>query len=88
MIRFNAGDKQTLNSLKGHANIKFAIEKVSNVADKLFILVQVSRKSVLKIRLPSKDRFIFTLYLLSVSWETYLCSTWEIASWSWKRQMS
>lgn len=40
MIRFNAGDKQILNSLKGHANIKFAVEKVSNVADKLFLIVQ------------------------------------------------
>lgn len=50
MIRFNAGDKQILNSLKGHANIKFAVEKVSNVADKLFLIVQVSAKSALKIR--------------------------------------
>jgi hypothetical protein len=40
-IRFNAGEKKTLNELKNNTNIKFPIDKVNSIADKIFILVQV-----------------------------------------------
>ncbi|KAI8973261.1 hypothetical protein BDF20DRAFT_881380 [Mycotypha africana] len=39
-VRFNAGEKQFLNTLKNHVNMRFPIDKVSTVADKIFLLVQ------------------------------------------------
>ncbi|KAI7899419.1 Sec63 Brl domain-containing protein [Cokeromyces recurvatus] len=40
MIRFNPGEKQFLNALKNHANIRFPLTKISSTADKVFMLLQ------------------------------------------------
>lgn len=39
-FRFNQGDKQFLNSVKNHNNIRFPVERVSNLSDKVFIMIQ------------------------------------------------
>ncbi|KAF1805298.1 putative DEAD/DEAH box DNA helicase, partial [Mucor lusitanicus] len=39
-IRFNQGDKQFLNSIKNHDNIRFPLDKITTVADKVLMLIQ------------------------------------------------
>lgn len=39
-VRFNQGDRHFLNSLKTHDNVRFPLEKVANVSDKVFLMVQ------------------------------------------------
>lgn len=39
-IRLNQGDKQFLNSIKNHNNIRFSLEKIANAADKVFMMIQ------------------------------------------------
>ncbi|CAO0800764.1 unnamed protein product [Mucor circinelloides] len=39
-IRLNQGDKQFLNSIRNHNSIRFPLDKVSNVADKVFMMIQ------------------------------------------------
>lgn len=39
-FRFNQGDKQFLNSIKNHDNIRFPVDRISNLSDKVFIMIQ------------------------------------------------
>ncbi|KAI8646499.1 P-loop containing nucleoside triphosphate hydrolase protein [Parasitella parasitica] len=39
-IRFNQGDKQFLNSISNHDNIRFPIERIASISDKVFMMIQ------------------------------------------------
>ncbi|GAN10881.1 DEAD/DEAH box DNA helicase [Mucor ambiguus] len=39
-IRLNQGDKQFLNSIRKHDNIRFPLDKIATVADKAFVMIQ------------------------------------------------